>query len=59
MGRAALVEMLVSFGIVLAIAVWDLLRTPKPPRASHAPESKDSGERAPPSGTREPRHPKR
>jgi hypothetical protein len=28
--NAALIEMLVSFGIVLALAVWDLLRTPRP-----------------------------
>ncbi len=35
MRNAALIEMLLSFGVVLGLAIWDLLRTPKPPRTEN------------------------
>jgi hypothetical protein len=28
----ALIELLFSFGVILALAVWELLRTPRPDR---------------------------
>lgn len=28
----ALIELLFSFGVVLALAIWELLRTPRPGR---------------------------
>lgn len=41
----ALIELLFSFGVILALAVWELLRTPRPDRE----EPRDSrDEKGPP-----------
>jgi ABC-type nickel/cobalt efflux system permease component RcnA len=46
---AALIELLFSFGIILALACWELWRTPRPDR-DDADESEPAGDA---------RHPKR
>lgn len=39
----ALIEMLFSFGVVLALAVWELWRTPRPDEPEKDSESVDDG----------------